>query len=140
MRLPLPASPLPAVDLSTLSGRRLGSMRRAARDLLDVLEAFTREGRHPVQDAISSPAENFARALHYPSADVEDPDTGCAWYYHAHDADQAMSCRGAAPFPSTDRDDAARKRHGYPLTGQGQSTRVYREPKRAGDRKHRGGS
>jgi hypothetical protein len=79
------------IDLSTLSRRRLGSMRRAAGDLFDVLEAFAREGRHPVGDTIASPGGDFACAQHYPSADVEDPATGCAWYYHAHGADQALA-------------------------------------------------
>ncbi|MES2948270.1 MAG: hypothetical protein V4858_06990 [Pseudomonadota bacterium] len=82
----LPAPPV--VDWSALSRRRLGKMRRAARDLFEVLETCAREGRHPVRDVIAA-AGDFNCAQHYPSNDVEDPATGCAWYYHAHGAAQA---------------------------------------------------
>ena len=88
MTAPWPAA-LPAVDLSALSHRRLSRMRRAASDLFDVLDTFARESRHPVGDAIATTAGPFSCAQHYPSSDVEDPNTGCAWYYHAHCAEQA---------------------------------------------------
>ena len=65
-------------------------MRKAGVDLFDVLEAFARAGRHPVGDTIASPGADFTRAQHYPSADVEDPGTGCAWYYHAHSEEHAV--------------------------------------------------
>lgn len=81
---------LPAVDLSALSHRRLNRMHSAAGDLFDVLETFALEGRHPVRDAIAAPDESFTSAQHYPSADVENPDTGCAWYYHAHSEEHAV--------------------------------------------------
>ncbi len=80
----------PAVDWSALSRRRLGKMRRAARDLFDVLETCARDGHHPVRDVIGASGD-FSCAQHYPSNDVEDPGTGCAWYYHAHDAAQALA-------------------------------------------------
>ena len=62
-------------------------MRRAARDLFDVLEVFASEGRHPVRDVTTS-SDTFACWEHYPPADIEDAGTGCAWYYHAHEPSQ----------------------------------------------------
>lgn len=79
-----------AVDLSALSHRRLKRMHRAAGDLFDVLETFALEGRHPVRDVIAASDKNFTSAQHYPSADVEDPATGCAWCYHAHSEEHAV--------------------------------------------------
>jgi Domain of unknown function (DUF6969) len=60
-------------------------MRRAANEFFSVLDEFSREGRHPVRDILAATQEPFTRWSHYPPGDVEDPKTGCAWYYHAHD-------------------------------------------------------
>src|SRR5258708_29182047 len=75
--------------LSTVPRRRLAAMRAAARDLLAVLEDFTRQGRHPVRDLLATASGTCTRWQHYPPDDVEDPATGYAWYYHAHDPSAA---------------------------------------------------
>jgi len=76
----LPAEP-PQISLR----RRLADMRMAASELFDILNTFTREKRHPVSDVIAALPEPFTHWEHCPSGDVEDANTGCAWYYHAHD-------------------------------------------------------
>ena len=63
-------------------------MRKAARELLKVLQTCARDERHPVRDVIPA-SEHFTMAEHYPHGDVEDRGTGCAWYYHAHDPSYA---------------------------------------------------
>lgn len=60
-------------------------MRNAAVALYDVLDAFARAGRHPVRDVLSASPKAFTLSEHYPAGDVEDSETGCAWYYHAHE-------------------------------------------------------
>jgi hypothetical protein len=64
-------------------------MRNAASELYDVLEAFAREGGHPVRDVLKDLPEPFTSGRHYPLDDVEDAGTGCAWYYHAHAPNEA---------------------------------------------------
>jgi len=59
-------------------------MRRASRELFDVLETFARKGRHPVRDLLAAPPNALA---HYPAGDVQDSATGSIWYYHAHERD-----------------------------------------------------
>jgi hypothetical protein len=75
----------PFDDLSALPRRRLAAMRRASRDLFEVLEIFAHEGRHPVRDVLAASPEVFTRLSHYPPDDVQDSGTGSLWYYHAHD-------------------------------------------------------
>lgn len=79
----------PFDDLSVLPRRRLAAMRQAARELFEVLDAFAREGRHPVRDILSASSDRFTRWSRYPPGDVDDLETGCAWYYHAHDPCEA---------------------------------------------------
>jgi len=57
-------------------------MRRASRELFDVLDAFAGEGRHPVRDLLAAPPDALS---HYPAGDVQDSATGSIWYYHAHE-------------------------------------------------------
>ncbi|MCY7389881.1 MAG: hypothetical protein LH481_17800 [Burkholderiales bacterium] len=71
--------------LAPPSRRRRIALRKAAGDLYAVLDAFAREGRHPVRDLLIGTPDAFAVGQHYPHHDIEDPATGCAWYYHAHD-------------------------------------------------------
>ena len=79
------APPLALPLAPSLSKRRRIALRKAARDLYDVLDAFAREGRHPVRDLLNATSGAFALGQHYPYNDIEDTGTGCAWYYHAHD-------------------------------------------------------
>lgn len=79
----------PFDDLTALPRQRLAAMRRAARDLFDVLDAFARAGGHPVRDVLTTSPDPFTRWERYPLGDVEDRATGCAWYYHAHDPSPA---------------------------------------------------
>lgn len=71
-------------DLTTLPRRRLAAMRRAARDLFEVLEAFVRAGRHPVRDLLATAPDEFG---HYPAGDAPDRVNQTWWYYHAHERD-----------------------------------------------------
>lgn len=75
----------PFDDLSALPRRRLAAMRQSADDFFEALEWFSRTGRHPVRDILAASPDPYTRWSHYPPGDVEDPETGCAWYYHAHD-------------------------------------------------------
>jgi hypothetical protein len=59
-------------------------MRRAALDLVDILEAFAAAGGHPVRDLLAAAPDAL---LHYPAGDVQDSTTGSIWYYHAHERD-----------------------------------------------------
>lgn len=51
--------------LSNLPRRRLRLMRKAARELLKVLQTCARDGRHSVRDVIPA-SEHFTMAEHYP--------------------------------------------------------------------------
>lgn len=84
---PVPA--LPFENLSTLPRRRLARLRAATRELLAVLEEFSRLGRHPVRDLMPGTDKSFVRYEHYPVGDVDNPVRGYAWYYHAHDPSEA---------------------------------------------------
>jgi hypothetical protein len=79
----------PFEDLSALSHRRLAAMRRASNDFFEVLESFSDAGRHPVRDILAASPDPYTRWSRYPPGDVEDPRTGCAWYYHAHDPSES---------------------------------------------------
>lgn len=71
-------------DLSLLPRRRLAAMRRASRELFDVLESFDHAGRHPVRDLLATTPDELA---HYPAGDAHDSATGSWWYYHTHERD-----------------------------------------------------
>jgi len=61
-------------------------MRRAARDLFEVLELMASEGRHPVKDVLAASPDSFTEGSRYPPPEgVQDAATGSAWYYHAHE-------------------------------------------------------
>jgi luciferase family oxidoreductase group 1 len=72
----------PFDDLSALPRRRLAAMRAATRDLFEVLGAFAQKGGHPVRDLLG---DAFAAFEPCPSEPVLDEQTGCSWFYHAHD-------------------------------------------------------
>lgn len=66
-------------------------MRDTVGEFYEVLDAFTREGRHPVRDLLDASPSPFASGEHYPPGDIEDRGTGSSWYYHAHAPNEARA-------------------------------------------------
>lgn len=75
----------PFSDLGALPPSRLRIMHEAERDLFQILNRFSREGRHPVGDLFAVAEGPFTTFTRYPSDGVGDAADGFAWYYHAHD-------------------------------------------------------
>lgn len=56
----------------------------AVAELFDILEQFQQQGQHPLLSVVQDGPQPFTQFAHYPEGDVDDSDTGYAWYYHAH--------------------------------------------------------
>jgi hypothetical protein len=72
-------------DFSRLPRARLERMRRAADDIVAVLNETAARKTHIITELIG--AATFTIGEHYPPDDVYDRGTGAGFYYHAHHAD-----------------------------------------------------
>ncbi|MDX5298392.1 MAG: hypothetical protein LPK85_05515 [Gammaproteobacteria bacterium] len=77
------AAPTPS-ELQVLMKPHRNSLKEAATTFFEVMEAFGRLGEHPVTATIRDGPQPFTQFTHYPQDDVDDIQTGYAWYYHAH--------------------------------------------------------
>lgn len=60
------------------------ALLNAAEELFELLHQFQITGQHPVTSVIQDGSQPFTQFNHYPHGDVDDVNTGYAWYYHAH--------------------------------------------------------
>ena len=94
-RLTLPIPPpelsghgMPGIEIDRLPANELLDLRRAADEMMAVLEEAGSQGRHILTDVLNSGSGPFTEWTHYPPGDVQDPDTGALWYFHAHSGDR----------------------------------------------------
>lgn len=62
----------------------------AASQLIAVQSGYAARGITLGQAALCG-ARDFAEWVHYPAHDCTDPDTGCEFYYHAHDRGEMLA-------------------------------------------------
>lgn len=117
-----------SIDLPSWCARDLPALKRAAAELLDVMEVLQARGRNVVTE-LQPPERAMQQWNHYPADDAFDPVSGYRWYYHAHPGPLAHQEHGHFHLfaAASTRAGAGRYTHliGLSVTADGMPLRAF---------------